>query len=68
METAEKNVMLSGTNVQPSKAFETEDFEDIPARLWRWHLMSRANFYLGRLEEALELLKKYDQVKSIVDK
>lgn len=34
-------------------------------RLWRWVLLSKSYFYLGKLEEALQVLKKYEEVKPI---
>lgn len=67
MEDAERNV-LSGTNVQLSKVDNFEDIQVISVRLWRWRLISESNFYLGRLEEAIDLLKKQDKMKNIVDK
>ncbi|CAD5171111.1 unnamed protein product [Musa acuminata subsp. malaccensis] len=67
MEHAERNV-LSGTNVQLSKVDNFEDIQVISVRLWRWCLISESNFYLGRLEEALDLLKKQDKMKNIVEK
>jgi DnaJ family protein C protein 7 len=35
------------------------------ARVWRWHLISKSNFYLGKLEVALDLLEKLEQMRSI---
>lgn len=67
MEHAERNV-LSGTNVQLSKVDNFEDIQVISVRLWRWCLISESNFYLGRLKEALDLLKKQDKMKNIVEK
>jgi len=37
-------------------------------RLWRWYLISKCYFHLGRLEAALDLLQKLEQVGSIKDK
>ncbi|KAJ4802192.1 DnaJ [Rhynchospora pubera] len=34
-------------------------------RLWRWALVAKSYFYLGKLEETLQVLKKYDEVKPI---
>lgn len=33
-----------------------------PVNHWRWGLVSKSYFYLGRLEEALELLEKLEQL------
>ncbi|XP_074585999.1 uncharacterized protein LOC141841714 isoform X1 [Curcuma longa] len=68
MEHAEYNVLTSGTNGQSSKVEKHENLQDFPLGLWRWHLMAKANFFLGRLDEAFELLKKHNQRKSITDK
>ncbi|KAA3455313.1 dentin sialophosphoprotein isoform X6 [Gossypium australe] len=37
------------------------------AMLWRWHLMSKSYFYMGKLEKALELLQKLEHVGSWKD-
>ncbi|KAJ6741771.1 HEAT SHOCK PROTEIN DNAJ WITH TETRATRICOPEPTIDE REPEAT-CONTAINING PROTEIN [Salix viminalis] len=34
-------------------------------RAWRWHLISKSNFYLGKLEVALDLLEKLERMGSI---
>ncbi|CAN4089858.1 unnamed protein product [Withania somnifera] len=33
--------------------------------LWRWHLKSRSHFYLGKLEMALDLIEKHEQMVSV---
>ncbi|KAA8517163.1 hypothetical protein F0562_017456 [Nyssa sinensis] len=33
-------------------------------RMWRWHLMSKSKFHLGRLEMALNLLEKQELLRS----
>lgn len=38
------------------------------ARLWRWRLISQSYFCIGKLEVALDLLQKLEQVGSISDK
>ncbi|XVE95885.1 hypothetical protein REPUB_Repub02eG0173700 [Reevesia pubescens] len=38
------------------------------AMLWRWHLMSKSYFSMGKLEKALELLQNLEQVGSVKDK
>ncbi|KAK6244223.1 hypothetical protein QUC31_010632 [Theobroma cacao] len=38
------------------------------AMLWRWHLMSKSYFYMGKLEKALDLLQQLEQVGSVKDK
>ncbi|KAK8713399.1 hypothetical protein V6N13_148617 [Hibiscus sabdariffa] len=38
------------------------------AMLWRWHLMSKSYFCMGKLEKALDLLQKLEQVGSMEDR
>ncbi|KAK3217946.1 hypothetical protein Dsin_011916 [Dipteronia sinensis] len=38
------------------------------ARMWRWCLISKAYFYMGKLEAALDLLQKLEQVGPISNK
>ncbi|KAK4837008.1 hypothetical protein QYF36_002084 [Acer negundo] len=38
------------------------------ARLWRWRLISKSYFYMGKLEAALDLLQKLEQVGPISNK
>ncbi|KDO48233.1 hypothetical protein CISIN_1g0021991mg, partial [Citrus sinensis] len=38
------------------------------ARLWRWRLISKSYFCIGKLEVALDLLQKLEQVGSISDR
>lgn len=38
------------------------------ARLWRWRLMSKSNFYMGRLDAALDFIEKQEHLKSINDR
>ncbi|PHT54584.1 hypothetical protein CQW23_09046 [Capsicum baccatum] len=33
--------------------------------LWRWHLKSRSHFHLGKLEMALDLIEKHEQMASV---
>ncbi|WOL13677.1 hypothetical protein Cni_G22450 [Canna indica] len=65
IEDAERNAT---TSIMSSNIDRSEVIQDFPVRPWRWHIISKANFYLGRLEEALDVLKKHDQVETIIDK
>ncbi|OMO51123.1 Tetratricopeptide TPR-1 [Corchorus capsularis] len=38
------------------------------AVIWRWHLMAKSYFYMGKLEKALDLLQKLKQIESMKDK
>lgn len=37
-------------------------------KLWRWNLMSKSYFHLGRLEMALDLIEKHTQLRPTTDK
>ncbi|KAF8724201.1 hypothetical protein HU200_021221 [Digitaria exilis] len=39
------------------------DNSSCSVKLWRYHLIAKSYFFLGKLEEALQFLKKYDQIK-----
>ncbi|KAF5203662.1 Tpr repeat-containing thioredoxin ttl4 [Thalictrum thalictroides] len=58
LDSAEKNspsVIANGT----------ESLKNCPARLWRWHLMAKSYFYMGRLEEALGFIEKVEAAASV---
>ncbi|OMO54363.1 Tetratricopeptide TPR-1 [Corchorus olitorius] len=38
------------------------------AVIWRWHLMAKSHFYMGKLEKALDLLQKLKHIESMKDK
>ncbi|WOK96017.1 hypothetical protein Cni_G04724 [Canna indica] len=62
IENAERNSSQSRVN--------TENYEDLQicsVRLWRWCIMSKSYFYLGRFAEALELLK-HEHVRSKLER
>ncbi|XP_020275832.1 uncharacterized protein LOC109850267 [Asparagus officinalis] len=50
------------------KNADSSEFMNSPAILWRWHMIAKSYFYLGKLEEALELLQKREKLKSAIDK
>ncbi|KAF8661508.1 hypothetical protein HU200_056928 [Digitaria exilis] len=39
------------------------DNSSCSVKLWRYHLIAKSYFFLGKLEEAHQFLKKYDQIK-----
>ncbi|KAK4371372.1 hypothetical protein RND71_010847 [Anisodus tanguticus] len=41
------------------------DSKSSSLRLWRWHLKSRSHFHLGKLEMALDLIEKQEQMVSV---
>ncbi|XP_021621833.1 uncharacterized protein LOC110621866 isoform X2 [Manihot esculenta] len=65
---AEKNFISSGTDDQFVDKGDSQTNSHSFVRLWRWHLISKSYFYLGRLEAALDLLEKLEQMGSISDK
>ncbi|KAK8928586.1 Chaperone protein dnaJ 72 [Platanthera zijinensis] len=65
LELAEKNAVVDDLD---SEDDQNKSFERSSARLWRWRIISKSYFCLGKLEEANELLKKHEKVKPFVDK
>ncbi|KAF2308155.1 hypothetical protein GH714_035935 [Hevea brasiliensis] len=65
---AEKNFISSGTNDQFVDKDDSRTDSHSFVRSWRWCLISKSYFYLGRLEAALDLLEKSEQMGSISDK
>lgn len=37
-------------------------------KFWRWRLMSKSYFHMGRLEASLEIIKKQEQLRSVDQK
>ncbi|KAG9446710.1 hypothetical protein H6P81_012838 [Aristolochia fimbriata] len=65
MDSAEKNYAMCDSDTQSLKT--SNRFKEYPARLWRWHLIAKCYFYLGKLEEALDFLQKHDTGGSTKD-
>lgn len=63
MEHAEVNASTSGASLQSNKEDNSVNLQFFPLYCWRWLLMAKANFYIGRLDKAFELLKKHEQGK-----
>lgn len=68
LDTAEQNSAVSTVDSQFNSKDSSEYVKSSPARLWRWHLIAKSYFYLGKLEEALVLFQKHEKLKSAVDK
>lgn len=65
---AEKNFTSSGTrDLFEEKNCSVTECLSFP-RLWRWHLISKSYFYMGKLEMALDLLEKLEKLGSAIDK
>lgn len=54
---AERNCVVDS---QLKDVVSSELLKSSPARLWRWRLIAKSYFYLGKLEDALDLLQKHD--------
>ncbi|XP_065857452.1 uncharacterized protein [Euphorbia lathyris] len=65
---AEMNFASSGTSDQFKDKNCSQTERHLLARLWRWHLISKSYFYLGKLEVALDLLEKLEKMGSTTDK
>ncbi|XP_028094497.1 uncharacterized protein LOC114294576 isoform X2 [Camellia sinensis] len=64
---AEKNfaVVTGDNNIVNVDGLE---YKNSSIRLWRWLLISKSYFYLGRLDEALDLLEKQELLRSTEDR
>ncbi|XP_008796162.1 uncharacterized protein LOC103711698 isoform X2 [Phoenix dactylifera] len=65
LDSAKRNSFLAGSDDQLENLDSSGYTKSSSVRLWRWRLISKSYFYLGKLEEALELLRKHEQVKPI---
>ncbi|KAK9291049.1 hypothetical protein L1049_009233 [Liquidambar formosana] len=68
LDFAEKNFSLVGASNQLASAKGHDCKNNSFFRLWRLHLISKSYFHLGRVEVALDLLEKQEQVGSITVK
>ncbi|KAF8403744.1 hypothetical protein HHK36_011848 [Tetracentron sinense] len=68
LDSAEKNSTSINFDGQLAIVDGSECVKNSHVRLWRWCLISKSHFYLGRLEEALDLLEKLEQMGSISEK
>ncbi|CAL5423178.1 unnamed protein product [Camellia sinensis] len=64
---AEKNfAMVTGDNNLVN--VDGLEYKNSSIKLWRWLLISKSYFYLGRLDEALDLLEKQELLRSTEDR
>ncbi|KAL7169113.1 hypothetical protein ACSBR2_034197 [Camellia fascicularis] len=64
---AEKNfAMVTGDNNIVN--VDGLEYKNSSIKLWRWLLISKSYFYLGRLDEALDLLEKQELLRSTEDR
>lgn len=68
LEFAEKNAIVTKTDSQSKGTDCSKSMETSHSRFWRWRIISKSYFYLGKLEEANELLKKHEKVQPVIDK
>ncbi|KAJ0978005.1 hypothetical protein J5N97_013479 [Dioscorea zingiberensis] len=68
LDLAKKNAFLIVADGKHKDIDTTEGMKGSLLRPWRWHLISKSNFYLGKFDEALELLQKHEQLQPIIEK
>ncbi|XP_021751500.1 uncharacterized protein LOC110717168 [Chenopodium quinoa] len=68
LETAEKNSPLLGADGQSPCLEASELLESYSFRIWRYCYIFKSNFYLGKLEEAVDFLEKKECWRSMVAK
>ena len=66
LEAAEKNSPLLGANGQSSNLEAAEPLKQYYFRIWRYRLIFKSNFHLGKLEDALDFLEHQEQWRSLV--
>lgn len=68
LEFAEKNASVTETDCQSKDTDCSKSMGRSHSRFWRWRIMSKSYFYVGKLEEANDLLQKHEKVKPVIDK
>ena len=68
LEVAEKNSSLLAANRQSPNMEDSDVLKSYSFRIWRYGLIFKSNFYLGKIEEALNFLEKQEKWRSMVDK
>lgn len=68
LDSAERNYCFVDNDNQLCNEDSLECPGQFPAKLWRWRMCAKAHFHLGRLEESLDLLLKYEEINSTVQK
>ncbi|KAL6009955.1 hypothetical protein ACLOJK_000386 [Asimina triloba] len=67
MESAERNSAVSSDDGELKIEDGSVSVNNSTERLWRWRLMSKSYFYMGRLEESLDLLQRHEKVGPLVE-
>ncbi|XP_031474202.1 uncharacterized protein LOC116246453 isoform X2 [Nymphaea colorata] len=65
--SAERNSVLVSSHSSHKHDDGTAKLEKGTARIWRWCMIARGYFLLGRLEDALDLLEKHGMADCYVD-
>ncbi|XP_043725168.1 uncharacterized protein LOC122671794 isoform X2 [Telopea speciosissima] len=68
LDSAERNSVAGSSGCQLVKMDSSKSNKDSAERLWRVYLISKSYFYLGKLEEALDLLEKHEILRTTVEK
>lgn len=68
LEFAKKNEIVTKSDCQSKGADCSKSMEISHSKFWRWRITAKSYFYLGKLEEANELLQKHEKVKPVIDK
>jgi DnaJ family protein C protein 7 len=64
---AERNSVLFNANGEP-KSSRISEKAQFSGRHWRSYLICKAYFHWGKLDEALDLLKKHEQVTPVKER
>ncbi|XVE59961.1 hypothetical protein DITRI_Ditri05aG0088300 [Diplodiscus trichospermus] len=67
-DSAEKNSFSSDINGQLANPDSSGFSKDSTFRIWRCRVIFRSYFYLGKLEEAIALLEKQEELQSATDR
>lgn len=68
LDSADWNYSLTNSESQVRNEDSLGSLAKFPIKLWRWRISSKAYFHLGKLEESLDLLLKYEEVNSLVER
>ncbi|ERN05158.1 uncharacterized protein LOC18433326 isoform X1 [Amborella trichopoda] len=64
LDSAERNFPFVSVEGDQKSVDDSASRKSVSVRLWRWHMISKSYFHLGKLEEALDLLQKHQQASS----
>ncbi|GMJ15529.1 tetratricopeptide repeat 16, DNA J protein C31 [Hibiscus trionum] len=67
-DSAEKNSLSFDSNGQMVNLDSSGFSKDSAFRIWRWQMIFKSYFHLGKLEEAIALLEKQEKLQSSTDR